>query len=220
MTFSKRIFAEVQPLLEKIYTHPFNKTLAAGTLEKDKFIFYLQQDSLYLIDYARALALMGARCMDPKHIDMFLRFSHGALEGERTLHLNYFKEYGIHSRDAALMPKSPACMAYSAYLVERAATADLSEAMAALLPCFWIYREVGNYIFKQAQQPNPYWNWIETYASEEFSAIVDEAIDFTDQLAEDAGSATLIRMHSAFMESSGLEYCFWDDAYHCRTWSY
>lgn len=218
MSFTQRLFEEVQPLLEKIMAHPFNVSLADGSLARDKFEFYMKQDSLYLIDYARALAFVGARCTRPQDINMFLQFSHGALEGERSLHMHYFQAFGINAADAAGTPKGPACTAYTGYLLEKATLADIPEAMAALLPCFWIYREVGNRIFQSANSSNTYWNWIETYASKEFSDAVDEAVRYTDELAAGAGKDALARMEEAFMMSSRLEYCFWDDAWEMRTW--
>ena len=216
MRFTQTLFAAVQPLLATIHAHPFNIELGAGTLAREKFIYYLQQDSLYLIDFARAFALLAGRSNDEKDISLLLHFSQGALEGERSLHTTYFQEYGIPA--GTLVEKGPACLAYGSYLVERAATASLGEAMAALFPCFWIYREVGNRILATATAPNPYSLWMETYAAEEFAQVVEEATLFTDKLAAQAGDAERARMHSAFMQASRLEYCFWDDAYRCAPW--
>ncbi len=212
--FSSKVFSDVRGVLNAILKHPFNRALAQGVLAREKFVYYMQQDSLYLIDFARALALIGARAANEGDISALLKFSREALEAERSLHAHYFKEFGV----VPTTRKSPACLMYTAYLVERAATANLGEAMAAVLPCFWIYREVGNHIFAEAATPNPYAKWIETYSCPEFSVLVDEAVALADRLAEEGGAMEEARMLEAFMTASRLEYYFWDDAEKLNCW--
>lgn len=212
MSFTRSVFNDAAPVLSAIQEHPFNRALGDGTLERRKFVHYMQQDSLYLVEYARSLALMAARMRREEDIELFLEFSRGALVAERGLHAQYFEAFGVR----AAKEKGPACLAYTAYLVEKAATASLPEAMAAILPCFWVYREVGNAILAREAAGNPYSLWIETYSSPEFSEAVDKAAAFTDSLAGDAGKEDLSRMREAFITACRLEYCFWDDAEHCR----
>ena len=208
MSFSAKVFNDVQLLLQRICNHPFNAALCNGSLSKDKFIYYIQQDSLYLVDFARALALLAGRFTSPEKIALLLELSQGALLAERGLHEYYFHEFNI----APSQEKGFACLAYTSYLVERAATANLAEAMAALLPCFWIYAEVGKYIISKAIMPNPYAKWIETYSGDDFKQAVDKAIELTDELAALSGETERSSMYKAFMTASHLEYCFWDDA--------
>ena len=214
MSFTQKLFSDVQPLLRKICDHPFNTALCNGTLGRDKFIYYMQQDSLYLIDYARSLAMVGARFTTEKDVALLLDFSQGALIAERGLHEHYFQFFDV----TPVTEKGPACMMYTSYLVERAAAANLGEAFSALLPCFWIYNEVGKDIVKRSQSPNPYEKWIEVYSGDEFTEVVNQAVALTDRLAEEAGDVERKKMAEAFMISSKMEYCFWDDAEHCRQW--
>lgn len=214
MLFSQKVFLDVQPLLKSICEHPFNTALCNGTLSRDKFVYYMQQDSLYLIDYARALALVGARFTAEKDVALLLDFSQGALIAERALHAHYFQHFDVNP----VTEKAPACMMYTSYLVERAATANVGEAFAALLPCFWVYNEVGKDIVKRAKSPNPYDKWIEVYSGDEFTEVVNQAVALTDRLAQEAGDLERQKMYEAFMISSQMEYYFWDDAEHCRKW--
>lgn len=214
MSWTQTLFDDVKPLLERIGEHPFNRALCDGTLARDKFIYYMQQDSLYLIDYARALAMVGARFTAEKDVALLLSFSEGALFAERELHAHYFRLFDVKP----VSDKGPACLMYTSYLVERAATADIGEAFAALLPCFWVYNEVGKQIVQRSQPGNPYAKWIETYSGEDFSKVVEQAVALAERLAAEAGPALLSRMTAAFMTSCRMEYCFWDDAFHCRGW--
>ncbi len=54
--FTDRLFANVQPIWEKNHNHPFVQELGMGTLAKERFIYYMKQDYVYLIDYAKLFA--------------------------------------------------------------------------------------------------------------------------------------------------------------------
>jgi thiaminase/transcriptional activator TenA len=207
-------FMAIEPVMQAIYTHPFTVELVDGTLPLEKFIYYMQQDSLYLVDYARALTLTAAKMELEKDISLGLRFAQEGLLAERELHKRYFKEFRVPPTDS----KGPACTGYCAHLLARAALGSVGEGMAALLPCFWIYREVGNHVRRLSDLDNPYFRWIESYSSEQYSALVDMAMELTDGLADDAGDEESRRMFDGFLISSRYEYCFWDDAYEQREW--
>src|SRR3954453_7739154 len=52
--------------------HPFITELAAGTLPIDKFRFFLEQDNLYLQDYARCLAMGAAKWRNEEELRYFI----------------------------------------------------------------------------------------------------------------------------------------------------
>ena len=90
--------------------------------------------------------------------------------------------------------------------------------LGALLPCFWIYAEVGRDIFARAAPKNPYRAWIDTYAGEEFHAAVRAVIDAADAAAAATSANTRARMLVAFARATQLEWIFWDSAYRLETW--
>lgn len=212
--FTTQLWAAIAPIHEAILRSPFNTELAAGTLDRDRFRFYMFQDSLYLADFARALAVTGARANSSAHVLDYLRFAEGAIVVERALHESYFAEFGVPSD----LVQSPTCSFYTNFLLATAAHRSHEEAVAALLPCFWIYREVGHAIRRQAAADNLYRRWIDTYAGEDFSASVDHAIAITDEVAAVVGDAARERMRDAFITSSRLEWMFWDSAYRLERW--
>jgi thiaminase/transcriptional activator TenA len=87
-----------------------------------------------------------------------------------------------------------------------------------LLPCFWIYAEVGNYIVKKSSKGNPYQAWIDTYSGEEFNAAVEKAIEITEEAADNTTENNRLTMKDAFLTSSELEWNFWNDAYTLKRW--
>lgn len=216
MKWSEKAFAAIEPIYVDIISMPFIKELAAGTLAVEKFTYYLQQDAHYLEYFARALAVISAKARGVDTMLDFIRFSEGAIVVERALHDSFFKEYDLMERAAM----SPACHHYVHYLQSTVYMADSAVGMAAVLPCFWIYKKVGDYILTLANTTgNPYNNWIATYAGEEFGLLVDKAIAICDSAAENSTGAQRELMTEAFVAASRLEYMFWDSAYKLEKWN-
>jgi len=214
MPFSRDAWQSIETVYRAILEHPFNRELAAGTLEKARFQFYMKQDSLYLVDFARALALAASKAQTADDIVLLLQFSEGAIVAERGLHQHYFDLFGI-TLDVG---KAPGCFAYTNFLIAETTHQSYERGIAALLPCFWIYREVGLHIHQTAAPDNPYQKWIDTYSGKEFSEVVDQAIDLTDRVAAAAGEAQRREMLEAFEYSTRLEWMFWDSAYRMEPW--
>lgn len=194
---------------------PFITELMDGTLAIDRFQFYMMQDAHYLEHFGRALALIGARAT---HIDdalAFMRFAENAIVVENALHASYFQDFGVsHKGDV-----EPACHHYIHFLKSTAALDAVEVSMAAVLPCFWIYKEVGDYIFQhQKAGYNPYQKWIDTYAGEDFGLVVKKAIEICDRVAIATTEGTRAAMAEAFITASRLEFDFWDAAYKQRQW--
>lgn len=214
MSYAAEAWAQSEDVYQRILAHPFNTALASGTLDRHRFVHYMQQDWLYLIDFGRALALIAGRIDAEQEVLRFVNFAYGAIAAERELHQHYFDRFEVTAPEA----KNPACFTYTHFLRATAALDPLETAVAAVLPCFWIYREVGHHIAAQTVQDNPYQKWIDTYSDPEFSDLVDQAIQVYNQLAEGTTRPRRQAMERAFRESTILEWHFWDDAYHQRSW--
>lgn len=217
-TFSTDAWQRNLPLYEKILAMSFNAELAAGTLREDRFRHYVIQDAHYLEGFARALALAAAKADNADQIVQFAEASKTAIIVERALHADYFKKFGISSADFAASPPTAACDHYVSYLLRIAALEPFPVVLAALLPCFWIYLEVGKNIHSRATKPNPYQAWIETYAGEEFESAVRDVIATADQVAAGASEGVRRSMDAAFTRATQLEWIFWDSAYRLAKW--
>jgi hypothetical protein len=79
MKFTDTLWNQIQPIYDKILEHPFNQEFIQGSLSREVFQFYLKQDSLYLLDFSRALALIGAKSTSPDRVVQFLEFARGIL---------------------------------------------------------------------------------------------------------------------------------------------
>ena len=214
MAFTETLWDRIAEIYEAIINHPFNRELAQGTLPEEKFKFYIKQDALYLVDFSRALAIVGSKALLPQRILHFLDFAKDGLIVERALHDEYFRRFDV----TLDVDQAPGCFAYTNYLIATASHRSFDEAVAALLPCFWIYREVGMHIVGHSVPDNPYQLWIDTYAGEEFGAAVERAIEITEEVASGATEEGRKRMDEAFVLSSRLEWMFWDSAYRMEQW--
>jgi thiaminase/transcriptional activator TenA len=215
--FVDQLWVSIAPVYAAILAQPFIRELTDGSLSRERFVFYMKQDALYLQDFSRALAIAGARAPAVTHLQAYLAFASGAINVERALHESYFRDF-----EAVLdVSRSPACFAYTQFLLATASNGSHAEALAALLPCFWIYRDVGKEIVRRSElglEHNPYRRWIETYSGEDFETSVERAIEITEAVAQEASTSERERMQSAFMLSSRLEWMFWDSAYRREQW--
>ncbi len=217
MRFTDELWQSTLPVYEEILRLPFIDELTDGSLSRERFVFYMKQDALYLQDFARALAITGSRLPEPEAAQSFMGFAHGVFAVERQLHETYFRDFGVELDT----DRAPACFAYTQFLLATATTATHQEAAAALLPCFWVYREVGNEIVHRAQEnvaSNPYSRWIETYSGEGYDESVTRAIEIVEAQGQSTSKSGRKAMQRAFQKSTRLEWMFWDSAYRLEQW--
>ena len=216
--FRDRMWAAMEPVFARILAHPFLAGLADGSLPRDAFRHYVVQDALYLVDYARALAVVGAKAPDEGAIAMFASHARGALEVERSLHEGLLGELGV-ALDA-LSPASvgPTTLAYTSYLLRSCHQGSFAEGLAAVLPCYWIYAEVGSRLLARSSPDPLYERWIGTYGGEEFAKIVADVLALVDR----TGAAASAREQSAMREhvvlTSRYEWMFWDASWRREGW--
>ena len=217
MKWSETTWERIKPIYSEILNMPFITKLTDGSLPMEQFQYYIRQDSAYLENFGRALSLIAARAHEVEDILSFSRFAEGAIVVENALHESFFNEYNIEKNTQI----SPVTHHYTHYLKSTAALDQVEIAMAAVLPCFWIYKAVGDVIYNnQNNLENPYKKWIETYSGEEFGILVEQAITICDRVAATCTTVQRERMHEAFYTATKLEFMFSDSASNLRKWSF
>jgi thiaminase/transcriptional activator TenA len=216
--FSEAAWQCTTQLRHAIDELPFNIELAAGRLSRDRFQGYIVQDALYLAQYSRILAIAGARGPDAETLRAFGSCALEAVAVEQALHERYLTEFGVDPSRLADAETSPDCLGYTSFLLATAYHEPWEVLVAALLPCFWIYWDVGSRVARHAAADNPYRAWIDTYADEAFGDAVRTVIGITDRAAEATTAAIRSRMMTAFVRSTQYEWLFWDGAYQRRGW--
>ena len=218
MAFTKELWQSIEPIYAAILRHPFLRGLTDGSLPRESFKFYAVQDALYLREFARALSLAGAKAPEDDWIIMFNEHAAGALKVERSLHESFFQEFGLTHEAVASTPMAPTNLAYTSYLRAVAYGRPFHEALAAVLPCYWIYWEVGKELERAGSADPLYKRWIGTYASEEFGSVVRDVLAAADKVAERLTPAEREAMRSHFVSTSRYEWMFWDMGLRRETW--
>src|SRR5580693_7233344 len=183
--FSGELWQGVAGVYDAILAHPFLTGLTDGSLPHDAFAFYVVQDAIYLHGYAHALAVVASRAPTPSQTEMFARHAADAIAVEKTLHGSLLTDLGIDPLSAEQAEPAPTNLAYTSYLLAAVGNGSYAEGVGAVLPCYWIYWEVGKHLLDRGSPDPRYQRWIDTYAGDEFAAEVREVIDATDALAPD-----------------------------------
>jgi len=214
MKWSEKAWEAITPVFSKILSLPFIQELMDGTLDREKFAFYIQQDTLYITDFGKILTAIVTKLTKADHVEAFIGFAGESIAAEKAMHQLFCAELGLSE---ALRP-SPSCLLYTSFLY-RQLIAPVEVMVAAVLPCFWIYKEVGDYIpVNSAKINNPYQHWIDMYGGEEFALSVAKAIRICDELAEKCTEEQRQAMLDVFVTCSKLEWLFWESAYRLEQW--
>jgi thiaminase/transcriptional activator TenA len=218
ISFHQHLHKAARPVWEAIFTHPFVKELGAGTLARARFLFFVRQDYLYLQDFARTLCLGGAKADSLDTLDMFADHAATVVRVERNLHSNWSGKLGLTPEDLAQTVRAPVTQAYTRHLLAVAQSGTLAETVAAVLPCYWIYWEVGKRLSASLPAEPLYAEWIQAYSSEGFGAHVQQQLNLIDRLAPQGSAAERGRLEEHFVQSSRYEYLFWEQAYRQEEW--
>jgi thiaminase (transcriptional activator TenA) len=212
------LWADIDHLYAAILRHPFVTGLTDGTLPREAFRHYIVQDAHYLRGYARALALCGAKATEPRDTVMFAAHAGGAVAAEQGLHAGLLDDLGLTAQAAAAAPVAPTTRAYVSYLFATAYAGSFAEAVAAVLPCYWIYARVGEELLTRGSPDPLYARWIATYGSAGFQAVVDAVLDLTDRLGGAVSPAEWALMREHVAVTSRYEWMFWDAGWRRETW--
>lgn len=219
MTWSAEAWKRTEHIYNSILELKFVQELGDGTLARDKFVWYMEQDKLYLDDYSRALAMIAVRTPEVKDAAQWMKFSQNAALAEQTLHEFFLSHFSVGMR--LDIRKSPTCELYTGFLAKHASFSCLEVAAAAVLPCFWIYDAVGRHhaaLLVQSEDNHPYGRWIEMYDSDDFGSDVQRAIAFVDKLASKASPETRELMFEVYAKACVMELMFWKSAYEKEEW--
>lgn len=195
--------------LDAIYGLDFIRGLADGTLSEKEFAYYLAQDALYLNGYSRVLARAAAMAPTEAEQLFWARSAQNCLEVESELHRSW-----LDGRAAGATP-GPVTKAYVDHLLAASASGSYAVLVAAVLPCFWLYAEVGEalharFVAAGAPEAHPYAAWLRTYADEEFAAATRQAVAYADAAARAASAGERDAMALAFRHSCRYEVDFFD----------
>lgn len=212
---STRLHDAAAPVWEACLRHPFVTGIGDGTLDMEKFRYFMLQDYLYLFDYARVFALGVVKARDPELMRVFAANVDAILGGEMKIHRAYMKRLDITEEQVFAVKPALANLSYTNYMLSVAQTGGPMEIVASILACSWSYAEIGQALaaIPGAAEHLFYGEWIRGYASEEYAATNQTLIELMDSLAADAGEEQLAYLTDVFVNCSRYELGFWDMAW-------
>lgn len=217
--YSTLLRRRAERIWRAIEDHPFLSELHAGKLPMNRFTYFILQDYVYLLDFAQVLCQGGTKSPNLETLELFCRHALGAVEVERSFHASFGKTLGLSRKQLDGVPKGPITQAYIGHLQSVARGGSLGELVAAVVPCYWIYGEVGRRLYRnRPSKPKIYREWIEIYASESFWKPVREQLRLLDGLGAAASGDEKKLMSEHFILSSRYEFSFWEQAYRLQSW--
>ncbi|MGO9078494.1 MAG: thiaminase II [Streptosporangiaceae bacterium] len=216
--FTDELWQGVTDIYAAILAHPFLAGLTDGSLPRDAFAFYVVQDALYLRDYAQSLAAVASRAPDGPAIEMFSRHAADIIAVERSLHDSLLADLDIDPAELDKAEPAPTTLAYCSYLLAAVRGGCYAEGVGAVLPCYWIYWEVGKELLRRGSPDPRFQKWIDTYGGDEFGDVVRSVLKVADELGPGLSPAERGLVHRHFRATSRYEWMFWDMGYRQETW--
>lgn len=191
----------------------FVAEMADSTLPLEQFRFYIEQNLFYLPAYSRMLGLALANSKTMEHIQRFAGALTQIVDIEIPANRRLLDEVvlmGAEDRGGSTEP-GPACLAYSNFLVATAATGDVNEVMAAMLPCAWSYADIAARHRNPASHPI-YREWLATFGAPRYQAYVSDLLADADRWLAGVSEAEMVRLQRAFRGGVRMESGFWSMA--------
>lgn len=200
-----------KPIWEQCLQLNFIKEMGNGTLSNKKFLDYIIQDSLYLRDYIKAHAMAIYKSRTLKEMQTFYSVLGYVNDSENATRLKYLKDNNLTDDDIEGFEKSPACKAYSDYLLDYAVNYDIPEILMAFMPCMLGYYEVFEFILKKYPNiTNSYYkDFVSDYTSAEYKKSCDDWISFVNEICEPLDEERKNKLKDIYIESSLHELDFW-----------
>lgn len=218
MRFSETLREATKKSWELSINHPFVKGIVRGDLPLEIFKNYILQDIYYLKHYGKVHAFAAAHSDDFHVSAMLAEKAKKTAEAELTVHKEHAEILRITDVEIENFKPAPTAYAYTSHLYRSALSGSLAQIVAAMLPCYWLYADIG-LTYKEAKpKEDIYQNWLNIYSSDWFQESTQEMIDLLDKLAEKASESEKAKIKEQFIIAKEYELAFWEMSYTFETW--
>jgi len=220
MRFSDHLRGQAKEIWDAILVHPFVGELGDGSLPPEKYLYYIKQDYLYLLEFSRCLGIAAAKATTLDDMSTLSSLMNGCLNYEMNILSGHLAELGLTQKDIRRIVMAPTNHAYTRHMLAVAYSGSVAENLASLLPCMWTYQLIGEKLWEEKPETlgDHYQRWVEAYRSAEYRGLVDKYRALIDGRGEASSHAERSAMVDHFVTSSRYEYMFWDMAYRMETW--
>ena len=213
MKTTEILLRAASPIWEAYLRHPFVRGIGDGTLDREKFRYYIMQDYLYLEDYAKSFAIGIAKAKSLETTRLFSGYIHTLTGGEMDIHRGYMGKFGVTREELEAMPRALDNLSYTSYMLRVAYEEGEAEILTAILSCAYSYEVIARQMLRQnpAAADHPFYGeWVRGYASEAYAAENRVLLDTLDRLTADYTEAQLRHLTEIFVACSRYELAFWE----------
>ena len=214
----ERLLEAAHNIWNEYNEHPFVKGIESGTLDRDKFRYYIIQDYLYLEEYAKVFAVGVAKAKSSETALLFSKYI-SVMNGELDIHSGYMGAFGVTEEELSETPRSLDNLSYTSFMLRVAYEEGEAEILTAILSCAYSYEIIaGKIVQNKPDSVNDefYGNWIKGYASNEYAKENAVLLDTLDRLTENYTERQLAHLTEIFVVCSRYELAFWDMAWNMR----
>lgn len=216
MKASELLLERTRDIWRAYNEHPFVRGIESGTLDKDRFRYYIIQDYLYLEDYAKVFAIGAAKAQSPGMARLFGKYISQLDGGEMDIHQGYMGRLGVSREELEGTPRALTNLSYTSYMLRAAYEGGEAEALAAILSCAYSYEVIARRILENRPEAinDPFYgDWVRGYASEEYSRDNAELIGALDRVTAGYTHERLEHLADIFTACSRYELNFWQMAW-------
>lgn len=218
MLFTDSLKEKTKESWQKSLNHPFVQGIVTGELPLDTFKYYILQDIYYLKHYGKIHALAAAQADDFEVTAMLAEKAMTTAQAELTVHDEHAAALNITEKDIKNFKPAPTAYAYTSHLYRTALSGSLAQTVSAMLPCYWLYADIGKINKNAKPGVQIYKNWIKTYASDWFQTSTKEQIDLLNRLVEHASLEEKEKITEQFIYAKEYELMFWEMSFTHETW--
>ena len=217
---TRRLLEKVRDIWSGYLEHPFVRGIGDGTLDKGKFRFYLKQDYLYLIEYAKVFAIGIAKSDDAEIIRFLSDVIHQIFTSEMNIHRAYMQRFGVTDEEIADTTPSLDNRSYTSYMLRVAYEGGIAEILASILSCALSYEYIAKAIVFEHPQAGAhpfYGEWVSGYASEAYQKNNQRLVECFEAVTGELSKKHFLRCEEIFVTCSLYEAAFWDMAWKRKT---
>ncbi len=221
MKLSEILFNSVEHIWNSYLTHPFITKMADGTLEIEKFKYYMLQDYVYLKDYIKVFAIGSTKSDEFDEIKFFCDNMYAVLDETYKVHIPYMKRLGITEKDIMNVKPHIDNTSYTKYMLYEGQNGDMLSCLIAILSCSWSYAFISKKIVeknKSCLENETYGEWFNEYYCKEYQETNEKLIQKVDNLSNNLSQKTIDKLTEIFVNCSIYEAKFWDLAYDSKNY--
>lgn len=216
MKTTERLLSAVKEIWDAYNEHPFVLVIQDGTLDQEKFKYYIIQDFLYLEEYAKVFALGIAKAKSPETTALFSKYVALLTEGEMDIHRGYMGKFAVSRKELEAAHRALDNLSYTSYMLRVAYEEGEAEILAAILSCAYSYEVIARKIVERnpAALDHPcYGDWVKGYANPQYSEANVLLLETTDRLTQHYTEQQVRHLVNIFISCSRYELAFWELAW-------